>query len=143
METNYEKAIKAFEKMDKSERRSTLFVLLDRGIIDISEAVAVYGSHLERFKEDAKHDINRVATAGIDLSEKQIKAIPKMKNKRQRDVATAQAVTLLSTRVYEGTPFEKELYKCVDMEGIDEDWYEWSWKLRTVSTPELSSKEKD
>lgn len=143
MESNQQKAIRAFESMDERERHYVLLALLDNGTINIADAITAYGSYLEKFKDDAKHDINRVATAGLDLAKKQIKAIPRMKNRRRQDVAIAQAATLLSTRVYEGTPFEKELLECVDMEGIDKDWYEWSWGLRTVPAPELSSKEKE
>lgn len=132
---NYEAIIaakKAMEVLNESEKLYVINMLLQAEEISLKTVIVAEANRLEDFRLKSRNDIRKLATAGLDLGEKQIKLIPKMKNDNKRNLFAAFTKTLLSTRVYYDTPFEKNILATIDFSGIDEEWYQECWALESV-----------
>lgn len=130
---NMLKAIEAFDAMSVEYRQLTLLKLLEKGTVNILEAVSTFGTYLEQYKRNAKHDMYMLSEAGLSLGEATIKKIPTMKKNKTSDpraLAIAQTHTLLSAGGYYGTPFAKRIASYADLKEVDPKWYEQYWKLK-------------
>jgi hypothetical protein len=130
---NSQKIVKLFATLGATAKNKVLLELLDAGTIDLAAALAVYARHLTVYKQNAQQDMQVLARAGIDLADKEIRAIPSLKTLSTKQLKTAQAHTLLSVGSYEGTKHGDELKQKVDISIVDKDWYEQYWSLKTVS----------
>lgn len=131
MNTNLSDALEAFKKLNNAEANYVLKALLHEEKINIPQLVSAYATYLQDFKHDAENDIRNLAEAGLTLARKEIKKIPSMKPDNTRQLYTALAHTLLQAGFRE-TKYNEELSAKIDMSIVNQDWYEDSWKLKTI-----------
>lgn len=138
---NMQKAVRAFEDIDDPRyRKLALVKMLHDGTIDMLSAISAFGTYLEEFKDNAIHDTHILSQCGLDLGEKQIKKIHQIKDDSKRQLAIAQANTLLSGGGYHSTKYGNELRTHIDMSEVDEKWYDKSWALRNPIIKEDAAK---
>src|SRR6185503_5166817 len=125
------KAIAAFEAMEPEYRSATLYALLVSETISVDQAITSYTKSVEEFKRNAQYDIRVLAECGLNLSEKRFSKIKDIKSDQRRHVAIVQAATLLSVPVW-SDKYMKELKSHLNVDEINNKWYEGSWKLKTV-----------
>lgn len=128
-------AIEVLDAMKRLSNNEKLWVINqlvvgeDLSLLGIIHAEA---ERLEKFRKKARNDIRKLAEAGMYLGEKQIKKIPTLKEKRERQLQAALARTLLSTGIREGTKSGEKIKATVDFTEIDEKWYQDCWALESV-----------
>lgn len=99
--------------------------------IDVPLLVTYHVKRLEKFRQDARHDMHVLSQAGIDLAYKEIKNINKLKESPAKEVAKAQAKILIDAGGYQGTKYGDEVKKSVDTRSLDNDyWFNRAWALR-------------
>jgi len=89
---------------------------------------------LEKFKLDAKNDIRMVATAGMELGEREMRRVLKTKDNTRKKTDSfylSMVRSLLDAGAHQGTQFADELEKS-DFSPIDRKWYEECWQPRTT-----------
>jgi len=117
--------------LDGKEISLLMQILLAEDKINVPELVVKHVEKLEKFKEDAMHDIRMLSVAGLDLSEPFIKKIDSIKSEQKRSVALAQAKILMDAGGYKGTVHGENLENSIDTSSLDGDgWFERSWALR-------------
>ncbi len=127
-----QKAISAMKLLDEGEKLYVINQLLAEEDMSLMTIIYSEAKRLEDYRDKSRTDIGKLSRAGLDLAEKEIDKIPKIKVLNKRQLKAAQVKTLLSTRVYEGTAFEKKLTKNIDFSKIDQDWYKQCWALESL-----------
>ena len=96
---------------------------------------------LEHYKTNAKNDIRKIAEAGMELGEREMRRVLKTKEntrKKTDDFYLAMVRCLLDAGAYRNTEYAKQL-EASDYSSIDTEWYEWSWKPVTTLTDKETS----
>lgn len=128
--------LEQFPKLDKSDRMLLMRTWMREGHLDPRMLLLEEFAYLQEKSEDQKRDIGILANAGLSLGESTIRRVSKLKNERKQHVIAGQARSLLSTGVFRDTPFEAELQESIKGIEIDKDWYEYSWKLKSITEEE-------
>jgi hypothetical protein len=122
------------KKLSRDERIYLMREILKDDSISITDALVAQISNLEQFKRDAKHDIVKVAEAGMELGEREMRRLTKIKGNTRKKTDTfymSMIRCLLDAGAYKGTEYGKQI-EGADFSTIDEDWYGWAWKPKTT-----------
>ena len=134
-------ALARMQKLGDEEKLWVISNLVKNEDMSLMGIIYAETQRLETYRENARYDIGILARAGIDLAKKNIKNVAKIKDPSKRQLGAAQVKTLLSTRVYEGTEFEKEINSAIDYSEINPKWYKQCWQLRSIKGIDNISKE--
>lgn len=133
--------ISRMKRLSSDDRYHVLIELLKDDKIPVSELIVAKVSSLERFKQDAKRDINRIAEAGMELGEKEMRAVTKIKGKTRKKTDSfmlAMVKCLVDAGAYRGSIYGDKLAS-VDYSSVDEDWYKHAWQPKTSTVLETKS----
>lgn len=132
---NFISVQKALDLMKRLSEEEKLYVI-NRLVAteDMSLLTVIYAEtkRLELYRQRSREDIRKLAEAGLYLGNKQIKKIPSIKEKRERQLQAALTRTLLATGIRNGTKSSKEIDANIDFSEINEEWYRECWALESV-----------
>lgn len=126
------------KKLSANDRMYLLREILNDESISVTELLVSKVADLEDFKKKAKNDIVMVATAGIELGEKEMRDVTKIKGytrKKDDSFKLAMVKCLIEAGAYRGTEYGDEIADA-DFGSVDQDWYESSWRPLTFKGKE-------
>jgi hypothetical protein len=124
---------KSIRSLDANERMRLLLEIIEDENVSITELVVAKTLQLEDFKKKAIRDMPRIAEAGLELGEKEMRKVTGIKGRTRKKTDTfnlAMVKCLIDARGYYGTEYGKQIAS-VDFSSIDTDWYEQSWQPQT------------
>lgn len=120
--------------MSTSDRQYLLREIFTDEKVSVTELLVARIHSLEQFKVDAKEDIRKIAEAGMELGEREMRRVFKTRGntrKKTDGFYIAMVRCLLDAGAYRSTEYAKEL-EARDFSSIDRDWYEWNWQPKTT-----------
>lgn len=127
--------IEEIKSLDTSQRNLILQEIMKDEAVSATEILIAKVGSLERFKQDAKLDIVKVAEAGMELGEREMRSVTKIKGNTRKKTDTfklAMVRCLLDAGAFYNTEYGKQI-EAADYSSIDKDWYEWGWKPKTTT----------
>lgn len=132
------------KELDTSDRMRLLQEIIKDERISVTELLVAKVANLEDFKRKAKRDIPKIAEAGLELGEKEMRKVTGIggyTRKKTDSFKLAMVKCLIDAGGYKGTKYGDEI-AAADYSSIDEDWYDWSWKPSTIEEQHSIAKQR-
>lgn len=126
--------VEEIKQLSTDDRFMVLKELIKDEKVSVTELIVAKVYNLEEFKKNAIRDITKVAEAGMELGEREMRAVTKISGytrKKDDSFKLAMVKCLIDAGAYKGTAYGDEI-AAADFSSIDKDWYEWSWKPATT-----------
>ena len=126
---------KEIAALDTADRNRLLAEIVKDEHVSVTELLTVKIANLETFRDLARTDMTRIAEAGIELAEPEVRKVAKIGGRVRKKSVTfrlAMLRCLLDARAYEGTEYGRQL-ESTDFSAIDSKWYEDAWKPQSIS----------
>jgi hypothetical protein len=122
------------KNLNTNDRMYLLEEIFKDESVSATELLVAKIANLEKFKMDAKRDIVKIAEAGMELGEKEMRSVTKIGGRTRKKSNTfklAMVRCLIEAGAHRGTEYGEEI-AAADFSAIDEEWYEWGWKPKTT-----------
>ena len=124
----------SIKQLDTSDRMRLLQEILKDEQVSVTELLVAKIVNLEDFKRKAKRDIPKIAEAGLELGEKEMRSVIKLPGYTRKKTDTfklAMVKCLIDAGGFRGTAYGDQI-AAADFSSIDKDWYDWAWKPQTT-----------
>lgn len=118
------------KSLDTYDRMRLLQEILKDESVSITELLVTKIAKLEDFKHKAQRDIPKIAEAGLELGEKEMRKVTGIggyTRKKTDAFKLAMVKCLVDAGGYGSTTYGDQI-AATDFSSVDKDWYEWGWK---------------
>lgn len=128
------KLAEKIKKLDTNNRFYLLREIMKDEDVSVTELLVAKIADLEDFKDKARRDIPKIAEAGLELGEEEMRSITGIGGRaRKKDDSFKLAMVrcLLDAGAFKGSQYGDEI-ATTDFSSIDDSWYDRSWKPQTT-----------
>lgn len=129
----FHELINQIKSLSTDDRNTVLVKLLEDDEVSAVEILVAKIYRLEDFSRKARRDIPKIAEAGLELGEKEMRKVTGIggyTRKKTDAFKLAMVKCLVDAGGYRSTVYGDKIAG-TDFSAIDKDWYDWSWKPET------------